>query len=509
MKKIHSTELLYEIGKTFTAMEDINSLLQEVLNVLARHLPMKRSMITVYQPETEDISIDVSFGYSDEQISRGRYKPGEGVIGSVISTGKAVIIPSVQDEPRFLNKTGARGTGDSDTTAFICVPIKNAGGTIGTISIDILNAGDISLEHVSEIITYLAVMISHAVLHRREMRLKAQMLENENRLLKKKLSLDQSPRKLIGNSKAMEDLYEKILMVADTDSTVLITGESGTGKELVAHEVHHNGSRKDRPYIKVNISAIPETLIESELFGHEKGAFTGALKQKKGKFELARGGTIFLDEIGDLSMHLQVHLLRVLQEKSIERLGGSETISLDVRIIAATHQDLEKKIREGSFREDLFYRLNVFPIYAPPLRERKADIMLLADHFLELYAGKFNKKINRISSDAIDLLTSYHWPGNVRELENCMERAVIMSTEDVIRNYHLPPSLQSVNKSAAAPRTLDEMTDLFVREIIIDHLKMTDGNITRAAEMLGTTKRILTYRVNQLGIEYAKYRRES
>lgn len=509
MNELHPTELLYEIGKTFTATEDINSLLQEVLNVLARHLPLKRSMITVYQPETEDISIDVSFGYSEEQISRGRYKPGEGIIGSVISTGKAVIIPSIQNEPLFLNKTGARGTADSDTIAFICVPIKITGDTIGTISIDILNTGDISLDHVAEIVTYLAVMIAHAVLHRREMRLKAQVLENENRLLKKKLSLDHSQRKLIGNSKAMEDLYEKILMVADTDSTVLITGESGTGKELVAHEIHYNGTRKEKPYIKVNISAIPDTLIESELFGHEKGAFTGAVKQKKGKFELAQGGTIFLDEIGDLSTHLQVHLLRVLQEKSIERLGGAGTIPLDVRIIAATHQDLEGKIREGNFREDLYYRLNVFPIYTPPLRERKADIMLLADHFLEMYSGKFNKKINRISSDAIDLLTSYHWPGNVRELENCMERAVIMSEEDVIRNYHLPPSLQTVEKSASAPRTLDEMTDLFVREIIIDHLKMTDGNITRAAEILGTTKRILTYKVNQLGIDYAKYRRDA
>jgi Nif-specific regulatory protein len=221
---------------------------------------------------------------------------------------------------------------------------------------------------------------------------------------------------------------------------------------------------------------------------------------------LRRAGTIFLDEIGDLSPHLQVHLLRVLQERCIDRLGGSGPVPIDVRVIAATHQDLESKIQRGEFRADLYYRINVFPIHSPPLRERKADIMLLADHFLEIYRAKFSKPIERISSDAIDLLTSYHWPGNVRELENCIERAVIMSAEGVIRNYHLPPSLQSVTRENPHPRTLEEMTDLFVKEIIIDHLKLTKGNITRAAQMLGTTKRILAYRITHLGIDFRKFR---
>jgi Nif-specific regulatory protein len=294
-------------------------------------------------------------------------------------------------------------------------------------------------------------------------------------------------------------------MVAPTASTVLVCGESGTGKELVANAIHENSPRKDGPYVRVNIAALPEGLIESELFGHEKGAFTGAAALKKGRFELAHGGTIFLDEIGDLAPHLQVKLLRVIQEKSIERLGGEKTLPLDVRIVAATHRDLEEKIVRGEFREDLYYRLNVFPLYVPPLRERKADVILLADHFLERYSREHGKTIGRISSEAIDMLAAYHWPGNVRELENCMERAVIMSGEDVIRSYHLPPSLQMA-RPAAAPVTLEEMVNGFRREIIIDHLKMSRGNITSAAEMLGTTKRILTYTIHNLGIEYARYR---
>ena len=348
-------------------------------------------------------------------------------------------------------------------------------------------------------------MITHAVNSRKEMRKREALLEEENRLLKMRLSSREKPRDILGNSPAMRRMAEKILLVAPTGSTVLITGESGTGKELVADAIHRHSHRKDGPFIKVNMAALPENLIESELFGFEKGAFTGAVGRKKGRFELAQGGSIFLDEIGDLGPGLQVKLLRVIQEKTIERVGGEKTIPLDVRIIAATHQNLEEKIKAGQFRPDLYYRLNVFPIHAPPLRERKADIMLLADHFLEKYRGEHGRDIRRISSEAIDLLTSYHWPGNVRELENCIERAVILSTEDVIRSYHLPPSLQTAEDSPE-PRGLDEMVDRYQKEIIIDHLKMAKGNITRAAQMLGTTKRILTYRVKMLDIEYEKYR---
>jgi Nif-specific regulatory protein len=501
-----ATDLLLEIGRIFTSSTDITALLREVLAAVAGRLPVQRGMISIHDPDSGDIYIDVSHGYTEEEVSRGRYRPGEGVVGSVISSGKPIIIPDVEKDPLFLNRTGARRGGGGSGISFICIPVKLAGDAIGAVSIDVDRVPPRELQAIAEIITSIAIMIAHAVASRREMRAREQGLRDENTRLKERLSLETMPRRLIGNSGVMRDLYEKIAMVAATDTTVLVTGESGTGKELIAEEIHGRSPRRHGPLVKINIASIPENLIESELFGHEKGSFTGAIKQKKGKFELARGGTLFLDEIGDLGAHLQVHLLRALQERTIERVGGSGTIPLDVRIICATHRNLEEMIARGEFRADLYYRINVFPLFSPPLRERKADIILLADHFLELYRAKLGKDIRRLSSDAIDLLASYHWPGNVRELENCIERAVILCGEEAVRNYHLPPSLQTVPARPSPPGTLDEMTDLFVKEIIIDHLKMTGGNITKAAQLLGTTKRILAYKIRRLGIDYSLYR---
>lgn len=498
------TDLLYEMGALFTSGKEITALLNSLLELLVSHMPLERAMILIYDEGRDYIAIDASYGYSEKEVQRGKYRPGEGIVGTVIASGKPFIVPSVKSEPQFLNKTGARKNIDSDT-AFISVPVKIKDITIGSISIELRNEMKPPLDRYLETLTTIAIMTSHAINMRREMRLRELELEQENTFLLKKLSDRQAPRKLLGNSTVMQAVYDKVLMVAETDSTVLITGESGTGKELVSDEIHQNSLRKDKPYIKVNIAAIPENLIYSELFGHEKGAFTGAYRQKKGRFEQANGGTIFLDEIGDLGRELQVHLLRVIQEKRIERLGGTDSIPLDVRIITATHQNLEAMIAEGSFRSDLYYRINVFPIHVPPLRDRKADIVLLADFFLERYRKKFNKPISRISTDAIDLLTQHHWPGNVRELENCMERAVIVCDGDVIRNYHLPPSLQS-KPQEKNQGSLKQMTDLFLRETIIDTLKQTRGNITSAAKLLGTTKRILNYKIKQLGIDYAKFR---
>ncbi len=502
---VDETRFLYQMGKIFTSFTRIEDLLSAILDLLRSHLLIKRGMINIHDRQTDDIFIDASVGYSDEEIRRGVYRPGEGITGRVVSTGEPIVVPSIGKEPLFLNRTLARSTGDSDSTAFICVPIKIDGDTVGTISVDKQTGDDPSFARDLGVLTTAAIMIAHAVRNRGELRRRESQMEQEKKLLELRLSERRRPADIIGNSAAMHDLCDKILMVAPTASTVLVCGESGTGKELVANAIHENSPRKDGPYVRVNIAALPEGLIESELFGHEKGAFTGAAALKKGRFELAHGGTIFLDEIGDLAPHLQVKLLRVIQEKSIERLGGEKTLPLDVRIVAATHRDLEEKIVRGEFREDLYYRLNVFPLYVPPLRERKADVILLADHFLERYTREHGKTIGRISSEAIDMLVAYHWPGNVRELENCMERAVIMSGEDVIRSYHLPPSLQMA-RPAAAPVTLEEMVNGFRREIIIDHLKMSRGNITSAAEMLGTTKRILTYTIHNLGIEYARYR---
>ncbi len=498
------TELLYQAGKLFTSYRDMGGLLQSLLGLLQSRLEIEKGMISVREEESDDIVVDVSIGYTDEEIRRGKYKVGEGVTGTVVRTGEPMVVPSISREPMFLNRMGADYGNESEDAAFLCVPIKIDGEALGTISIVKRCGPDQSFSRDLGVLTMMSIMIAHAVNSRRDMRRRESELAQENRMLRIELHSKHMPGNILGNSPAIQELRRKILLAAPTNSTILITGESGTGKELIANAVHEASPRRDGPYIKVNMAALPENLIESELFGHERGAFTGAVAQKKGRFELANGGTIFLDEIGDLSQHLQVKILRVIQEKTIERLGGEKTIPLDVRIIAATHRNLEERIETGAFRPDLYYRLNVFPVYSPPLRERKADIMLLADHFLEKFSRGHGKPIRRTSSEAIDLLTAYHWPGNVRELENCIERAVIMSDEDAIRSYHLPPSLQSARKPSA-PRTLEELVNQYQREVIIDHLKITKGNITRAAELLGTTKRILTYRVRELGIEFKKY----
>ena len=290
----------------------------------------------------------------------------------------------------------------------------------------------------------------------------------------------------------------------------MIRGESGTGKELVARAIHYASQRRNKPFIAVNCAALPENLIESELFGHEKGAFTGAISQRKGRFELANGGTLFLDEIGDISLAVQVRLLRFLQEKTFERVGGHEPINVDVRVLAATSRNLEEEIEKDHYREDLFYRLNVFPIHMPSLHQRRADIMLLADHFLEKYNKIYNKNVKRISTPAINMMMSYHWPGNVRELENCIERAVLTATDDVVHGFNLPPSLQTAQETGTAllPKEGASLTTLvasYERELIVDALKINRGNVAAAARALDATQRILHYKIDRLKIDPKKY----
>jgi Nif-specific regulatory protein len=305
----------------------------------------------------------------------------------------------------------------------------------------------------------------------------------------------------------MRSMYEMVMQVAPSGATVLITGESGTGKELVAAEIHRLSGRSAQALVKINCAALPESIIESELFGHEKGAFTGAISQRKGRFEQAGGGTVFLDEAGELSPQIQAKILRVLQEREIERVGGDQVIKVDVRLVAATNRTLEAEVRAGRFREDLYYRLNVFPIHIPPLRERKSDIVLLADHFAEKYAEKNNKPIRRISTPAIDLLTGYSWPGNVRELENCIERAVILSTDQVIHSYHLPPSLQSPSSTHTGPAaTLEAALSRLEKEMIVEALVMNGGNMAAAARQLGITGRQMGLRVRHYGVNWKLFR---
>jgi len=298
-----------------------------------------------------------------------------------------------------------------------------------------------------------------------------------------------------------------VTQVARTNTTVLLRGESGTGKEMIAHAIHYNSLRAGKPFVKISCAALPNTLIESELFGYEKGAFTGAQTRKKGRFELADGGTLFLDEIGDLDLTTQVKLLRVLQEREFERLGGVDTIKVNVRLIVATNKDLEEAIKRSQFREDLYYRLNVFTIFMPPLRERKPDILLLAEHFVEKFEREHGKSIKRISTPAIDMLTSYHWPGNVRELENVIERAVLICDSNVIHGHHLPPSLQTAEGSDTVTRlSLTSAIEAYERDLIQDALKTARGNRAKAAKLLDSTERIIGYKVKKYGLRCERYR---
>jgi Nif-specific regulatory protein len=316
-----------------------------------------------------------------------------------------------------------------------------------------------------------------------------------------------APAAIVGRSAPMRELFSMIDRVAGTETTVLVTGESGTGKELVARALHERSSRAKKAFVAVNCAALPESVIESELFGHERGAFTGAQELRRGRFELADGGTLFLDEIGELSQAVQAKLLRVLQEGEFQRVGGSATLKTDVRVIAATNRDLEKEVAESRFRSDLFWRLNVFPLRVPPLRERRSDIVLLADHFAEKHGHRSGKPILRISSPAIDLLVTYHWPGNVRELENCIERAVILSTDSVIHAYHLPPSLQSADSTGTGPAsTLDASLARLERELLVEALKICRGNAAAAARRLGVTERRMGLAIHRYGIDWRRFR---
>lgn len=311
---------------------------------------------------------------------------------------------------------------------------------------------------------------------------------------------------ILGNAKAMQDLYQRIHQVAASATTVMIRGESGTGKELVASAIHYASPRRDKPFVKVNCAALSETLLESELFGHEKGAFTGAIGQRIGRLEEAHGGTFFLDEIGDFSPAIQVKLLRMLQEREYQRVGGNRTYKADVRVIAATHRNLEELVERGEFRQDLYYRIHVVPIFLPPLRDRRNDNLLLADHFVAKYSSRLGKNVRRISTPAITMMLAYHWPGNVRELENCIEYAVLMSTDGVIHGHNLPPTLQTPQGSSTVSRgTLSDQVRLLEQDMIVDALKCTGGNMSAAARQLGITPRMIRYKIKNLGIDYQQF----
>ncbi|MDR1986631.1 MAG: sigma 54-interacting transcriptional regulator [Treponema sp.] len=498
--------LLFEISKLLLDSDPVEKILKPVLDRIAAYLGIIRGMITILNRERGEIAIAEAWGLEGSQKVKGRYALGEGITGRVIETGSPVAIPRIADEPRFLNRTGARKHADTKDISFVCVPIRIGREVIGTIGIDLFYTGE-ALDYEVCLLTIVAASISQVVrLHQGKCE-EMEYLKAENSRLHAELRLRfTGPRYVIGNSKIMRLLYQQMDQVSGTNATVLLLGESGVGKEQIAQAIHYASPRADKPFITLNCAAIPESLIESTLFGHEKGAFTGAISQRIGYFEQAEEGTIFLDEIGEMPLAVQSKFLRVLQEREFERIGGREPIKVNIRIIAATNRDLTRLIREGTFREDLYYRLSVFPLVIPPLRERKTDILLLADHFMEKFSAEYTKPMHRITPSAINVMTAYSWPGNVRELENCIERAVILSTDGFIHSYHLPPNLQQEQSSLSSKRqTLKEVVESVERELIAAELRWTRGNVSRAAKNLGISERVMGLRVVKYGLKHRNH----
>jgi Nif-specific regulatory protein len=491
---------LHAIAKALAQPWDLRDQLEQILHEMNVRLGMSRGMISLLDRDTGESWLEVAHGVNLDGMEI-TYQMGEGITGKVAQTGRPMAIPNLGKEALFLDRTGARRFLNREELSFLCVPIMYESRVVGILSADKGTKNVTHLDDELSILSSVAELIAKAV--------HILALEEENRRLRRIINQRKTPSAdMIGHSKGMQEVYGLISHVADSSTTVLIHGETGTGKELVAQAIHMNSLRSKGPLIQVNCAAIPDTLIESELFGHEKGAFTGAMRQRRGRFEEAHGGTIFLDEVSELSAAAQAKFLRVLQEKQFQPLGSSRLITTNARVMAATNRRLEDCISAGQFRNDLYYRLSVFPIYLPPLRERGNDIILLADHFVLKYSKETAKPVKRISSSVIEVFLSHQWPGNVRELENCIERAILLAEGDSIEMIHLPPSLQSKPREGDPRETgrLSMVVESQERSLIIEALKETRGNQSQAARLLGTTKRIMQYKIQKLGIDAARFR---
>lgn len=492
---------LHAIARALAQPWDLRDQLEQVLQEMKGRLGMQRGMISLLDRDSGEAWLEVAHGINLEGMEIS-YRMGEGITGKVAQTGRPMAVPNLGKEARFLDRTGARRALNRNELSFLCVPIIYDANVVGILS------ADKGTKEVSDLDRELAVLSSVAELIAKAVHILA--LEEENRRLRRLVNQGKTiSTEIIGHSKGMQEVFALIRHVADSTTTVLVLGETGTGKELIARAIHMNSPRSKGPLIQVNCAAIPDTLIESELFGHEKGSFTGALRQRRGRFEEANDGTIFLDEVSELSAAAQAKLLRVLQEKQFQPLGSSRVVRTNARVIAATNRRLEDGIAAGQFRSDLYYRLSVFPIYLPPLRDRGNDIILLADHFVLKYAKELGKPVKRIANEVIEVFLANPWPGNVRELENCIERAVLLAEGESIEIVHLPPSLQTKTREGDKKEggRLSSVIESQERALILDVLKETHGNQTQAARLLGTTKRILQYKVRKLGIDPSKFRK--
>ncbi|MBF0457534.1 MAG: sigma 54-interacting transcriptional regulator [Nitrospirae bacterium] len=494
----HSQQLmtLYEISKLLGASLDLNKTLKGAMRVLSDFLDMQRG--TVALVEGGEVIIKAAHGLTIEELQLGRYKLGEGIIGQVAKSGYPIVVPNVGDEPVFLNRTGSRKNIKKNNIAFLCVPIVFKSNVLGVLSVDRLFADEgASFDADLRLLKIIASLLAQHIKLSRQVENEVQELIAERDTLKIELKGRYRIENVIGKSPIMQEVFEAVHKVAGSKATVLITGESGTGKELIAKAVHYMSPRAKQPFIKLNCASIPEGLLETELFGHEKGAFTGAASVRRGRFELAHKGTIFLDEIGDLSLGLQPKILRVIQEREFERVGSEKTIKVDVRVIAATAKDLVQMVGEGNFREDLYYRLNVVPMFLPPLRQRTEDIGELIDFFLDKF-NKENSEDVEISPEAVRAMAEYSWPGNIRELENTIERIVIMSPGKTVQPQNLPLNIRTLTGKVYEHRIMP--LDQAEKDGIIEALKTTEWVHAKAAKLLGITPRQIGYKVKKYGI---------
>ncbi|MFP5238191.1 MAG: sigma 54-interacting transcriptional regulator, partial [Acidobacteriota bacterium] len=448
MNSVSQLELkvLYEISQIIGQALDLDQTLSDILRILSETLEMKRATITLLDEETNTLAISASHGLSPEEKRRGVYRLDEGVTGRIFQTGKPFVVPDITKEPLFLDKTQSRGM-ERGRIAFLGVPVTIKGQPGGVLTADRLFSDDVSYDEDVRFLSIVAALIGQFVQLGKQVRAREENLRRENLSLRFKLSKTYHRFFIVGQSQPMTRVHQMIEKVAPTRATVLLLGESGTGKTLTARMIHELSDRAKYPFIKVNCAAIPENLLESELFGYEKGAFTGAAAPKPGRFEEADKGTIFLDEIGELSAGIQSKLLRFLQEREFERLGGIKTRKVDVRIIAATNRDLADAVSHGEFREDLYYRLNVFPVLVPSLRERREDIPALLNHFLDKLSREYGRRLS-FTPRALDALVKYDWPGNVREMENLVERLSIMVEDERIDLADVPPYFFTAGKPA-------------------------------------------------------------
>ena len=523
--------VLTEVARVLSSTLDLRQACGRIMQVISERLGMHRGTLVLLDDSTGRLRTETAYGLAPEDIERNRFALGEGITGNVVATGRPRVIPDVRSDPDFLNRTNRlrRYEKTDQVVSFICVPVKIENRTAGAVAIDKLWQGEAQLQADQTFLEIIAAFLGQAIqINRMVMRQKEDLLE-ENAQLRAQVRDRYRFDNIIGDSPAMHEVFGVVGQVANSRATVLLLGETGTGKEMIAKAIHYNSPRKDMPFIRVNCGALTGTLLESELFGHVKGSFTGAIRDKIGRFEAAEGGTIFLDEIGTMEPMLQVKLLRVLQEREFERVGDNTVVKVDCRVIAATNVDLQEEVARGQFREDLFYRLNVVSIYLPPLRNRREDIPKLILYFLDKYNDTNGRRLRQINKELLNVMLRYPWPGNVRELENAIERAVVLSTGDDFVEDLLPLSVRMFaqqRKSSKDTESTEALTKRLsdqaigeyenregeIYQLVIDQIEhalieralaKNGGVKTKAADFLGINRNTLNKKVKELGIEAA------